>query len=250
MSVFSAKGRPHGFLFFVWALISPYSTYANKAEVSSICDSAAVFASRESGVPLDVLLAITLTETGRTEGGRLRPWPWTVNMEGIGKWFDNLQDARAYVDKNYARGAVSFDIGCFQINYKWHGDAFSSVEDMFDPVSNARYAASFLKDLFEEYGDWSKAAGAYHSRTPKYANRYRARFDRIRGNLDPRPASADLVVALSEPTPKEVIAVRANNFPLLKRSEARNGPSLVPLAENSDPFIVVMGLRPLIEAQR
>jgi len=67
---------------------------------------------------------------------------------------------------------------CFQINYKWHHQHFSSLEAMFDPIINTDYAARFLTDLFGELGSWSAAAGAYHSRTPKYATRYTKRFDR------------------------------------------------------------------------
>src|SRR6056297_2407601 len=54
---------------------------------AAVCDAAAAEAARRSGVPVAVLRAITRTETGRPgrSGGGLDPWPWTVNMEGIGK---------------------------------------------------------------------------------------------------------------------------------------------------------------------
>jgi soluble lytic murein transglycosylase-like protein len=67
---------------------------------------------------------------------------------------------------NHARGARSYDVGCFQINYRWHGQHFASLDQMFDPDANAAYAARFLSELYAEFGDWSRAAGAYHSRTP------------------------------------------------------------------------------------
>ena len=107
------------------------------------------------------------------------PWPWTVNMEGAGKWFKSQKQALDYVSVNHKRGARSFDVGCFQLNFKWHGSAFSSIEDMFDPNRNALYAANLLKSLFAETGSWETAAGAYHSRTPKYANKYKKRFRQI-----------------------------------------------------------------------
>ncbi|MEO1025841.1 MAG: lytic transglycosylase domain-containing protein [Pseudomonadota bacterium] len=202
---------------------------SDPASVAEICDSAASIAARDTGVPLDVLRAISLTETGRKSRNGFAPWPWTVNMEGIGKWFKDAPSAKAYVDRHFARGARSFDVGCFQINYKWHGQAFSSIEDMFDPILNARYAAKFLLELHDEFGDWSRAAGAYHSRTPKYANRYKARFDRIRANL-PR----DEVVARAEtvpPEPNEPAAAkpRHNSYPFLVSDQRAHGPSLVPL---------------------
>ncbi|WP_417806282.1 lytic transglycosylase domain-containing protein [Thioclava sp.] len=153
---------------------------ASTQEISAICESAAEQVSRESGVPVSVLKAISLNETGRKRNGAFRSWPWTVNMEGAGHWFDSRDQALAYVFKEFKRGARSFDVGCFQINYKWHGENFSSIEEMFDPLANGRYAARFLSDLQAEMGDWKKAAGAFHSRTKKYAEKYSARFSSIR----------------------------------------------------------------------
>ena len=83
---------------------------------AAICDSAAAEAARRSGVPVAVLRTITRTETGRPgkSGGGLDPWPWTVNMEGVGKWFDDRAEAMAYVRTHHERGARSYDVGCFQ----------------------------------------------------------------------------------------------------------------------------------------
>ncbi len=158
---------------------------ASGRAVSAICDQAAVVVAEETGVPLDVLRALTRTETGR--GKRSDPWPWTVNMEGKGVWFDGKDDAMAYVFRHFKRGARSFDVGCFQINYKWHGQAFDSIEQMFEPLPNARYAAKFLTQMYRETGNWTDAAGAYHSKTPSYAKKYRARFTKIKGGLGPKP---------------------------------------------------------------
>ena len=152
--------------------------------IASICDVVNAAAARAQNMPSDALYAITLSETGRTRGGAFRPWPWTVNMEGRGFWFDTREEAYAYVMERYNAGARSFDVGCFQINYKWHGMNFESIEAMFDPMINATYAAKMLSGLYDEFGDWTKAAGAYHSRTETYASRYRTRYARIRGRLN------------------------------------------------------------------
>lgn len=150
-----------------------------------VCDRAARTAARSQNIPLDVLRAITRTETGRVGDKGLTPWPWTVNMEGTGRWFHSRDEALAYVFKHFKTGARSFDVGCFQINFKWHGSAFRSIEEMFDPELNAEYAATFLRQLYSELGSWRAAAGAYHSRTPSYAKVYTTRFDQIRADLGP-----------------------------------------------------------------
>lgn len=162
--------------------------------ISRLCDDAAARAARDGKAPADVLRALTRTETGRRIEGELRPWPWTVNMEGEGHWFSTRREAEAFVEKRRKAGARSFDVGCFQINHRWHGDAFTSVEAMFDPDANASYAAHFLDEIRQEQGasraDWTRIAGAYHSRTPHFAERYSARFARILGDLEPAPPGA------------------------------------------------------------
>jgi hypothetical protein len=209
------------------------------SDPSAICDQAASEASRRTGVPASVLKAISLTETGRKRGGAFRPWPWTVNMEGEGHWFDSADEARAYAYKEYRRGARSFDVGCFQINFRWHGQAFRSIDEMFDPLANALYAARFLQTLHVEQGDWGRAAGAYHSRTPEFAERYQARFERLHAGLaagpgDDIPEIPDIVaVANGGAAEARVAVVRVNRFPLLQTGGAAGLGSLVPLGTGS-----------------
>ena len=164
------------------ALVCAWATVS----AANICDAAAQRAAAETDVPLDVLLAITRLETGR--GKDNAPWPWAVNHAGDGSWFQSEDEARSYVFSKVKRGVSNIDIGCFQINYRWHADGFRSLDDMFDPDLNALYAAEFLSQLHVEFGNWTDAAGAYHSRTPEFANRYISRF---RGLRD-RVAAADI----------------------------------------------------------
>src|SRR5690606_34642942 len=85
---------------------------ASSAHTSEPCDRAAQFAAQQTGVPLAVLKAITRSETGRLQSGKLQPWPWTVNMEGVGKWFASRDEALSYASGKYNVGARSFDVGC------------------------------------------------------------------------------------------------------------------------------------------
>ena len=114
---------------------------------------------RRGGVPAEVLHAVALTETGRNSNGRMRPYPWAINREGKGHWFKTREEALAFAQGSLAEGRPTFDVGCVQINYRWHGHAFPSLDDMFDPEWTATYAAQFLRTLYEERGSWSEAAG-------------------------------------------------------------------------------------------
>lgn len=231
-------------LLLVPLLLLPISDFALASSATSgICDHAALSAAKTTGVPVSVLHAITRTETGRSSNGQTLPWPWTVNMEGKGVWFDTEDEARSYVFHHFKRGARSFDVGCFQINYKWHGQAFNSIDEMFDPQKNADYAAKFLLDLYSEHGNWSDAAGAYHSRTPEYANRYKARFDRFHTRLSDG-IDAHLAVTSVAPQKKRPPKPRINAFPLLQASAGTAAiGSLVQLGQtgNRRPLFVLGG---------
>jgi hypothetical protein len=175
---------------------------AQAPDPSDLCEEAIAKGARRGGVPAEVLHAVALTETGRHRDGRMRAWPWAINREGKGYWFDSREEALAFAKASLAQGRTSFDVGCVQINYRWHGHAFPSVDAMFDPEWTATYAAQFLRTLSEERGSWSAAAGAYHSLTPDLAATYRLRFDRMLAGLDPAALpDAETLIAATAPRP-------------------------------------------------
>jgi hypothetical protein len=211
-------------LSFVWvlALTLVPAQVARASDPADLCRAAAVAAASETGVPQEVLLAISLTETGRGQGGTLQPWPWTVNSAGEGHWFPDRAAAVRFAEAELAAGRTSFDVGCFQINLRWHGQAFASLDAMFDPLTNASYAARFLADLASEGGGWSEAAGAYHSRTAALAERYRGRFDAILAEL------ADAPLPLG-PEPDD--GLPGYNHPLLQARDGQRTPGSLVILE-------------------
>lgn len=120
---------------------------------------------REYGIPVHLLAAIASTESGRFHRalGMNLPWPWTINVEGQGYFFDTKEEAIAAVQKFQARGFRSIDVGCMQVNLHHHPYAFANLDQAFDPAYNVSYAAQFLKHNFEEEGSWRKATADYHS---------------------------------------------------------------------------------------
>jgi hypothetical protein len=148
------------------------------AEPGRLCRGAIQAAERAAGIPAHLLSAIGRVESGRRdpETGAFHPWPWTINAEGRGQFFTTKAAAIAEVQALQARGVRSIDIGCMQVNLRHHPNAFANLDEAFDPTANANYAARFLTELqAARGGDWQRAAAAYHSQTPEFAEPYRAR---------------------------------------------------------------------------
>lgn len=148
---------------------------AATADPAQLCETAATTAEYTGHLPPRLLGAISLTETGRVDPatGRIRPWPWTINAEGVGQFFGTREQAVAAVRALQAKGVQSIDVGCMQVNLMYHPRAFTSLEDAFDPNTNANYAARFLNSLYAGSKDWPTAIAAYHSETPELGGAYR-----------------------------------------------------------------------------
>lgn len=205
---------------------------------ASTCDQAAVTAANETGIPEDLLRAISRVETGRRQNGETQPWPWTVNFAGEGHFFDDPQSAIDFVQGLIDQGETVIDVGCFQMNVKYHSRRFQSLADMFDPLSNARGAAAFLGQLKEESGNWEDAVGHYHSRTPERAEGYAQKVASALSGLV--PANLDEFTpelpdeGVSEPTNRRTMLI---NYPFLQGGQGSSLGSVVPAAGLASPFI-------------
>lgn len=195
------------------------------------CDSAALHSAEAYGVPPQIMLAITRVESGKPKGDALQPWPWTVNLQGEGHWFDSAQEARDFAQSAIETGVTNLDIGCFQLNWRWHGDKFSSIDEMFDPETNADHAARFLVENRDRTGNWVDAVAAYHSASPDLAEAY---IEKIEGVLQ---GFAD-AGQLPDQTSDEPIRVAVNNYPLLMPGSSGGLASLVPTQSGGRPLFL------------
>ena len=140
-----------------------------------LCRQAIFAAEREHRLPAALLHAIARVESGRADPrtGAGVSWPWTINAQGQGRFFETKEAAIAAVRALQARGVAVIDVGCLQVNLHHHPRAFASLEEAFDPVANARYAGLFLTRLHQSARNWERAAAHYHSQTPERAEAYR-----------------------------------------------------------------------------
>ncbi len=169
------------FTLFILAGLGDAAATAPHQDPWTLCARAVAQAERAAGIPPHLLQAIALAESGRTSKqhqARLA-WPWTVMAEGNGRYLPTKEAAVATVEALQSRGVRNIDVGCMQVNLRYHPDAFAGLAQAFDPTANAAYAARFLKDLHRETGSWTAAAGRYHSATPEYNGPYRAKVTKL-----------------------------------------------------------------------
>ncbi|MDE2579176.1 MAG: transglycosylase SLT domain-containing protein [Hyphomicrobiales bacterium] len=136
-----------------------FCSAAAQAAVDGACEREMAQASARHGVPLGVLYAVGLTETGRT--GALDRH--AINVEGAPYFPRDLAAAIKIVEGAQRRGAKLIDVGCMQVNVHFHGAHFPSLAAMFDPAANVDYAARFLKRLRAEQLSWTLAVARYHA---------------------------------------------------------------------------------------
>ena len=130
-------------------------------------------------VPVDILYAVALTESGKPYKGEQTPWPWALNIDGRSVFCESQQKAIHRMAKAI-RQEQSVDIGLMQINWRWHRQRFSSIRESLVPIKNLSAGASILYEQFEQTNDWWEAVGRYHdpgqdAESLTSAQRYRER---------------------------------------------------------------------------
>ena len=197
-----AKADPAAAFLLGFALLAALPGGA-MADMGEACRDQAAIAERAAGIPNGLLLAIGKRESGRfdMQAGDVLPWPWSVNREGEGHFFASRQEAAAYVASAEHQGSRSIDVGCFQINLKYHPMAFASLDAAFDPAANAAYAARFLRELHDRKGSWETAVAYYHSASPLLGVPYQEAvfatwhgLARVAAQMRPAPLGAVRVV--------------------------------------------------------
>ena len=128
-------------------------------EKSPVCEKEMMRAARQYDIPLGVLYAVGLTETGKR--GTLQPF--AMNIDGAAIYPGSLDEALAKFAQAKRDGAKLIDVGCMQINHKYHGAHFHSLQEMFEPSRNVSYAALFLKELRRRESSWTLTVARYNA---------------------------------------------------------------------------------------
>lgn len=220
----------------------------------SLCEHAAINIEASHKMPRALLVSVSLAESGRFNPatGATRAWPWTINAEGQSFYFASKREAVGATRRLLDSGVRSIDVGCMQVNLRYHPDAFPTLEDAFDPLSNVSYGADFLKRLKSRAGSWPEAIELYHSQSPALRERYFARVIRIWTGERTRVASlvhslraqADMTLgalAQNQP-PRPAAAIGLRPAPMVLDGAPGAGPGL-PAPDVRETAAATVGLR-------
>jgi len=171
----------------------PLAAVATTADCGAIAERM----ERAGDMPPGLLQAVALAESGRAhpEHGDARPWPWTVRSASDSFYLPSKELALRKVWELRAAGRSNIDVGCMQINLGYHGTAFATLDDAFDPLRNVAYGARFLTQLRAETRSWATATGRYHSADADRSQAYRARVWRLWRDLRRRQGGEAPMIA-------------------------------------------------------
>ena len=118
-------------------------------------------ASRESGIPVELLLAISHVES--------RFNPHALNLSGRSVF----PSSRVEAEKMLQRSGDNVDVGLMQVNWGvWGRKLGVSKLDLLDSNLNVFLGAKILSHYVRARNDWWQGVGSYHSSTPERQREY------------------------------------------------------------------------------
>ena len=170
----------------------------------SACLVAARQAEITHGLPEGLLTAIALNESGLHA--------YALNLRGRAIFPETREEARRLLISARGRGMA----GCFQINAGVH---VARGEDWpLDPPQAADWAARYLAQHFETYGDWGRAVLRWHGASPRRAGTQI--ICRVHSKLEVTAPGSTLFADRCRPGAPQWARVRRNGAAHLEVAEA------------------------------
>ena len=219
----------------------------NSYEDNLQCEYLAKEAEVRYGLPENILLSISRVETGyqKVDGVR-RAWPWTLNAGGDSAYFQTKDAALKSLKKRVKQGVTNIDIGCMQLNFRWHKKFFKNLSDMMIPEKNVDYGARFLNRLYKRHGSWEKAVKYYHSSKSKFNVKYYKKVRAVWKKENNEPSLKPiLVAAVSKPESNKIniLRQRENSVPLIEINKSEQGE---PIKKTVSSFSSIEETKPIV----
>ena len=134
-----------------------------------------------SGIPSDILFAMSLRESGTTFKKKrdFAPWPWVLNVGYVetevidgeevsslkhkAHYFKSREEAAKALAIQVAAGNEHVAVGMYQIYLKYNGHRVDNVLDLLDPTVNLRIAAEVLRDCGKRHKTVDDRLSCYYS---------------------------------------------------------------------------------------
>ncbi len=239
------------FLFFFIISLSGisgvHSQSLNSYQDELQCEYLAKEAEVKYGLPENILLSISRVESGfkKVDGVR-RAWPWTLNAGGDSAYFQTKEAALNSLKKRVKQGVTNIDIGCMQLNFRWHKKFFKNLRDMMSPEKNVDYGARFLNRLHKRHGSWEKAVKYYHSSKSKFNVKYFKKVSAVwKKENNESSLKPILVAAVSKPETKKISILnqREDPVPLIEINKSEQG---VPIKKTELSYSSIEATKPII----
>ncbi|MAD89082.1 MAG: hypothetical protein CMK64_05215 [Pseudoalteromonas sp.] len=112
-----------------------------------------------------LVLKIITHESKAYYKGKPQPWPWTLNVNGRGYWFDSYEEALTKANSALKNGARKLGIGLGQIEWKYHKHRFDGgLAQALKPKENIKAVCSILDEGREAGIENSFELAAYYHR--------------------------------------------------------------------------------------
>lgn len=146
-------------------MLQPVSAAHADSQDALVCSRYLSYYEDKYNLPQKILTALGRQESGKWDYTLKKhiPWPWAMNVGGKGYYFSSKTEALVNIRKIKRRNVESYDVGCMQINMKYHGHAFQDITQALNPQDNVAYAAKLLRQLYDKKGSWRGAIAAYHA---------------------------------------------------------------------------------------
>ncbi|KZN63373.1 hypothetical protein N478_03730 [Pseudoalteromonas luteoviolacea S4060-1] len=98
---------------------------------------------------VDTLLVVKIIthESKAYYKGKPQPWPWTLNVNGKGYWFDSYQEALIKANSALKNKVSKLGIGLGQIEWKFHKHRFDGgLAQALKPKENIKVVCSILNE--------------------------------------------------------------------------------------------------------
>jgi len=191
---------------------APVTTIAAAAEPDetlsprAACLAAARHAERKHGLPDGLLVGIALNESGLHAHA--------LNIAGRAYYPTDREEAGRLL-RNTRAGYVM--AGCVQVNARVHARGGQTWP--LDPWRATDWAAAYLRQHYDTYGDWGRAVVRWHGGNPRMTTRL---VCRVRSKIDVVAPESGIFTERCRGSAAQMARFRQNGRALFEMAEAAN----------------------------